>query len=97
MATKTNTTSKKSKAVSTKKLKFSKDQYLKWYKDMLLMRKFEEKSGQLYIQQKFGGFCHLYIGQEAVVAGAVVGLFVFSFVFLVDFVDLLPDFGFFNI
>lgn len=36
---------------------------------MLLMRKFEEKCGQLYIQQKFGGFCHLYIGQEAVLAG----------------------------
>lgn len=35
------------------------------------MRKFEEKAGQLYIQQKFGGFCHLYIGQEAVVAGTV--------------------------
>lgn len=33
------------------------------------MRKFEERCGQLYIQQKFGGFCHLYIGQEAVLAG----------------------------
>ena len=38
---------------------------------MLLMRKIEEKTGQLYIQQKFGGFCHLYIGQEAVVAGTI--------------------------
>jgi len=38
---------------------------------MLLMRRFEEKAGQLYIQQKFGGFCHLYIGQEAIVAGTV--------------------------
>ena len=36
---------------------------------MLLMRRFEEKCGHLYIQQKFGGFCHLYIGQEAVLAG----------------------------
>lgn len=36
---------------------------------MLLMRKFEEKCGQLYIQQKFGGFCHLYIGQEAILSG----------------------------
>jgi len=44
---------------------------MKWYEDMLLMRKIEEKTGQLYIQQKFGGFCHLYIGQEAVVAGTV--------------------------
>ena len=49
--------------------KFSKETYLKWYKDMLLIRRFEEKTGQLYIQQKFGGFCHLYIGQEAIVAG----------------------------
>jgi len=55
----------------TTKLPFTKEQYLKWYEDMLLMRKIEEKTGQLYIQQKFGGFCHLYIGQEAVVAGTV--------------------------
>ena len=53
------------------KLPFTKAQYQKWYEDMLLMRKIEEKVGQLYIQQKFGGFCHLYIGQEAVVAGTV--------------------------
>lgn len=38
---------------------------------MLLWRKFEERAGQLYIQQKIRGFCHLYIGQEAVVAGSV--------------------------
>jgi len=50
---------------------FSKNQYLKWYESMYLMRKFEEKISQLYIQRKFGGFLHLYIGQEAVVAGAV--------------------------
>ena len=56
-----------------KQTKFTKTQYLKWYESMLLMRKFEEKCGQLYIQQKFGGFCHLYIGQEAVVAGTVSG------------------------
>jgi pyruvate dehydrogenase E1 component alpha subunit len=37
---------------------------------MLLWRRFEEKAGQLYIQQRIRGFCHLYIGQEAVVAGA---------------------------
>lgn len=36
---------------------------------MLLMRRFEEKCGQLYIQQKYGGFSHLYIGQEAILAG----------------------------
>jgi|SRR6185436_5911895 len=45
--------------------------YLKWYEDMLLMRRFEEKAGQLYGMQKIKGFCHLYIGQEAVVAGAM--------------------------
>lgn len=53
------------------KNKFSKETYLKWYESMLLMRKFEEKTGHLYIQQKIRGFCHLYIGQEALVAGAV--------------------------
>jgi pyruvate dehydrogenase E1 component alpha subunit len=52
-----------------KGVKFTKETYLKWYKEMLLMRRFEEKCGQLYIQQKFGGFCHLYIGQEAVLSG----------------------------
>ncbi|WP_333802712.1 thiamine pyrophosphate-dependent enzyme, partial [Sphingobacterium multivorum] len=46
----------------------TKETYLEWYKSMLLMRKFEEKAGQLYGQQKIRGFCHLYIGQEAVVA-----------------------------
>lgn len=57
------------KKTTSKKPKFSKETYVKWYKDMLLIRKFEEKTGQLYIQQKFGGFCHLYIGQEAIAAG----------------------------
>ncbi len=52
------------------KTKFSKETYLYWYESMLLYRKFEEKAGQLYIQQKIKGFCHLYIGQEALVAGA---------------------------
>ena len=50
---------------------FTKKNYIEWFKSMLLMRRFEEKAGQLYIQQKFGGFCHLYIGQEALVAGAI--------------------------
>ena len=54
-----------------KKDQFSKAQYMSWYESMYLMRKFEEKLSQLYIQRKFGGFLHLYIGQEAVVAGAV--------------------------
>ena len=54
-----------------KKKGFTKKNYIDWFKSMLLMRRFEEKAGQLYIQQKFGGFCHLYIGQEALVAGAI--------------------------
>lgn len=70
MATKTAATTKKtSKTAGSNTTKFPKEVYVKWYKDMLLIRKFEEKTGQLYIQQKFGGFCHLYIGQEAIVAG----------------------------
>ncbi len=47
-----------------------KETYLNWYESMLLMRRFEERAGQLYIQQKIKGFCHLYIGQEALVAGS---------------------------
>ena len=53
------------------KQKFTKETYLFWYEQMLLMRRFEERSGQLYGMQKIKGFCHLYIGQEAVVAGAM--------------------------
>ena len=45
-----------------------------WYESMQFMRRFEEKAGQLYGQQKIRGFCHLYIGQEACVAGAVSAL-----------------------
>ncbi len=51
--------------------KYSKDTYLYWYKLMLLLRRFEEKAGQLYGMQKIRGFCHLYIGQEAVAAGCM--------------------------
>ena len=45
------------------------DTYLAIYEKMLLIRRFEEKAGQLYGMGKIGGFCHLYIGQEAVVVG----------------------------
>ena len=47
----------------------SKDELLSYYHDMLLIRRFEEKAGQLYGMGLIGGFCHLYIGQEAVVVG----------------------------
>ncbi|MFV0410389.1 MAG: pyruvate dehydrogenase (acetyl-transferring) E1 component subunit alpha [Paracoccus sp. (in: a-proteobacteria)] len=47
----------------------SKEELLKYYRDMLLIRRFEEKAGQLYGMGLIGGFCHLYIGQEAVVVG----------------------------
>ena len=61
-------------AKTKSKKTFSKEQYMAWYESMLLMRRFEEKAGQLYGQQKIKGFCHLYIGQEACVAGAVSAL-----------------------
>lgn len=48
---------------------FSREQELKAYREMLLIRRFEEKAGQLYGMGLIGGFCHLYIGQEAVVIG----------------------------
>ncbi|MFE3835594.1 pyruvate dehydrogenase (acetyl-transferring) E1 component subunit alpha [Pseudogemmobacter sonorensis] len=47
----------------------SKDELLEYYREMLLIRRFEEKAGQLYGMGLIGGFCHLYIGQEAVVVG----------------------------
>ena len=48
---------------------FSKAQELEAYRQMLLIRRFEEKAGQMYGMGLIGGFCHLYIGQEAVVVG----------------------------
>ena len=48
---------------------FTKDEELKAFRDMLLIRRFEEKAGQMYGMGLIGGFCHLYIGQEAVVVG----------------------------
>src|SRR5215217_8194531 len=63
------------KAVATKAKtqsnipEFTKEQDLEAYREMLLIRRFEEKSGQMYGMGLIGGFCHLYIGQEAVVVG----------------------------
>ena len=53
---------------------FDKATYLYWYETMLLLRRFEEKAGQLYGMQKIRGFCHLYIGQEAVAAGCITAI-----------------------
>ncbi len=53
---------------------FSKEQELDAYRRMLLIRRFEEKAGQLYGMGFIGGFCHLYIGQEAVVTGMQLAL-----------------------
>ena len=52
-----------------KKSNASKEELLDYYREMLLIRRFEEKAGQLYGMGAIGGFCHLYIGQEAVVVG----------------------------
>jgi pyruvate dehydrogenase E1 component alpha subunit len=60
----------KTKKAADQLTSFDKSTYLSWYESMLLMRRFEEKCSELYIQQKIRGFCHLYIGQEALVAGA---------------------------
>jgi pyruvate dehydrogenase E1 component alpha subunit len=54
---------------SPEKSNTSKDELLHYYREMLLIRRFEEKAGQLYGMGLIGGFCHLYIGQEAVVVG----------------------------
>lgn len=64
----------KKTAATKSKVKYSKETYSYWYESMLLMRRFEEKAGQLYGQQKIRGFCHLYIGQEACASGAITAL-----------------------
>jgi pyruvate dehydrogenase E1 component alpha subunit len=48
-----------------------KDQLVELYRQMLLIRRFEEKSAEVYVAGKIGGFCHLYIGQEAVGVGTI--------------------------
>ena len=53
---------------------FSREDDLKAYREMLFIRRFEEKAGQLYGMGFIGGFCHLYIGQEAVVVGMQMAL-----------------------
>ena len=53
---------------------FDKSTELEAYREMLMIRRFEEKAGQLYGMGFIGGFCHLYIGQEAVVIGMQMAL-----------------------
>ncbi len=67
-ARKTRSASKKADAT------FTPEQDLQAYRDMLLIRRFEEKAGQMYGMGLIGGFCHLYIGQEAVVVGMQMAL-----------------------
>jgi len=59
---------------SKPKIDAKQDELLHLYKEMLLIRRFEEKAGQLYGMGLIGGFCHLYIGQEAVVVGMQANL-----------------------
>lgn len=54
---------------TSKKPNTSKEDLLHYYREMLLIRRFEEKAGQLYGMGLIGGFCHLYIGQEAIIVG----------------------------
>jgi pyruvate dehydrogenase E1 component alpha subunit len=63
------TATRKPRGKGAKEPAFSREELLKAYRDMLLIRRFEEKAGQLYGMGLIGGFCHLYIGQEAVVVG----------------------------
>jgi len=60
---------KSQKTSVAKKADVTPEELLKYYHQMLLIRRFEEKAGQLYGMGLIGGFCHLYIGQEAVVVG----------------------------
>ena len=65
---------KRGKAVAGTNAGMGKSDLLRAYRDMLLIRRFEEKAGQLYGMGLIGGFCHLYIGQEAVVVGVQMAL-----------------------
>ncbi len=63
------TATKSGERTGTRKPKASAQELLDYYRRMLLIRRFEERAGQLYGMGLIGGFCHLYIGQEAVVVG----------------------------
>jgi pyruvate dehydrogenase E1 component alpha subunit len=61
--------SNRERPTEPKRYQASKEELLEYYRQMLLIRRFEERAGQLYGMGYIGGFCHLYIGQEAVVIG----------------------------
>ena len=58
-------------AKKAKQPNVSAEELLDYYREMLLIRRFEEKAGQLYGMGLIGGFCHLYTGEEAVALGAI--------------------------
>ncbi|NRB63332.1 MAG: pyruvate dehydrogenase (acetyl-transferring) E1 component subunit alpha [Saprospiraceae bacterium] len=62
-------TATKKKTTTRKKVSYSREQHIEWYTLMLRIRKFEEMALRMYGQQKVRGFCHVYIGQEAIAAG----------------------------
>jgi pyruvate dehydrogenase E1 component alpha subunit len=64
-----NLASNRERPPEPKRYQASKDELLEYYRQMLLIRRFEERAGQLYGLGLIGGFCHLYIGQEAVAVG----------------------------
>lgn len=68
------TTKARKRRTTRKKSTFSKETYLEWYELMLRIRRFEEATLMAYGQQKVRGFCHVYIGQEAIAAGLVSAL-----------------------
>src|SRR5690606_19562980 len=69
MARTATATSTKKSAANSNTPQFSKEEELHAFREMLLIRRFEEKAGQMYGMGLIGGFCHLYLGQEAVVTG----------------------------
>ncbi len=60
---------RRTKAARAAPAKVNVEELTSYYREMLLIRRFEEKAGQMYGMGLIGGFCHLYIGQEAVVVG----------------------------
>src|ERR1700687_4859121 len=68
------TVRRKPRVAQAEEAQVSASALLAFYRDMLLIRRFEEKAGQLYGMGLIGGFCHLYIGQEAVVVGMQAAL-----------------------